>query len=249
MLKGTGKQDHLLRIILAREEGMACWRDDCQRPVFCNVCPERMTPSGVPILNLQRTLSPLASQNPPDPAISISATEQVIVGLGNPGAQYANTPHNVGYEVVDQLAIFLGLTWNQMPQAWTARGLSHGQPVCLVKVQMAMNLTGAGLKRLAETMAFSPERCILVFDDLDLPLGIVKTRLGGSAGGHRGVASVLEAFQSDAFRRVKVGVSPIGTPVNRVEFVLRPWRSKPNNPRTSHHGSPNARHRNDHRLA
>jgi peptidyl-tRNA hydrolase len=85
---------------------------------------------------------------------------------------------------------------------------------------MAMNLTGAGLKRLSDSMSFGPEQCILLHDDLDLPLGSVRTRLSGGAGGHRGVASILEAFQTDGFRRVKVGVGQTGVKVNRVEYVL-----------------------------
>ena len=69
-----------------------------------------------------------------------------------------------------------------------------------------MNLTGQTLKRLSETMKFSVAQCILVFDDIDLPIGKVRTRMSGSSGGHRGVASILEAFQSDRFRRIKIGV-------------------------------------------
>ncbi|MBL0209224.1 MAG: aminoacyl-tRNA hydrolase [Propionivibrio sp.] len=83
-----------------------------------------------------------------------------------------------------------------------------------------MNHTGAGLKRLAESLAFDPRQCILVFDDLDLPLGAVKTRIKGSAGGHRGVASILEAFQTDAFRRVKIGVGHASAKLDRVKYVL-----------------------------
>jgi UDP-N-acetylmuramoyl-tripeptide--D-alanyl-D-alanine ligase len=216
LLKGTNKQDHLLRILLAHAQGVACWRDDCERQIFCNECPERMKPSGAPLLNRQKEASPFAPG-------AVDAHEQVIVGLGNPGAPYTNTPHNVGYKVVDQLATSLGLTWNESPGAWTARGSTKGRLVCLVKIQSVMNLSGAGLKHLAEAMGFSPEQCILVFDDLDLPLGTVRTRQDGSAGGHRGVASILEAFQTDAFRRVKVGVAPATATVNRLEYVLRPF--------------------------
>ena len=83
-----------------------------------------------------------------------------------------------------------------------------------------MNATGAGLKQLSKSMAFSPENCILICDDLDLPLGAVKPRLRGGAGGHRGVASILEAFQTDAIRRVKIGVGKAGEKLDRVSYVL-----------------------------
>ncbi|MBK7564629.1 MAG: aminoacyl-tRNA hydrolase [Propionivibrio sp.] len=108
----------------------------------------------------------------------------------------------------------LGIT----PEAWCTRISQRDR--CLIKIQMAMNLTGTGLKQLSENMAFSPEQCILVFDDLDLPLGTVKTRIKGGAGGHRGVASILEAFQTDAIRRVKVGVGKAGEKLDRVTYVL-----------------------------
>ena len=112
------------------------------------------------------------------------------------------------------------MDWITNPEAWIARGSVNGKCISLVKIQTAMNLTGAGLKQLSESMAFSPEQCILVFDDLDLPLGAVKTRIKGSAGGHRGVASILEAFQTDAFRRVKVGVGHASAKLDRVKYVL-----------------------------
>ena len=223
LLKGTSKQDHLLRIIMARDERIACWRDDCQRVLFCDVCPDRMKPSGAAPLSQQMATSLPPTQDSLTEHTAIDVAEQVIVGLGNPGAQYAGTPHNVGYDVVDQIAASLALTWHKTLEVWIARGSSNGLPLCLVKVQTAMNLTGAGLKRLSERMAFSPEQCVLVFDDLDLPLGSVKMRQSGGAGGHRGVASILEAFQSDAFRRVKVGVAPIGVTINRIEYVLKPF--------------------------
>ena len=220
LLKGTNKQDHLLRIILARSENIACWRDDCARDSFCNECPHRAKPSGSPALQPTKLSTATAAPLPPPGLRAIEADEQVIVGLGNPEARYAGTPHNVGYEVLDRLAASLGLNWEETPEAWIARGSLPGRAICLVKIRLAMNLTGAGLKRLAESLAFDPVQCILVFDDLDLPLGAVKTRIKGSAGGHRGVASILEAFQTDAFRRVKVGVGHASAKLDRVKYVL-----------------------------
>ena len=147
----------------------------------------------------------------------------MIVGLGNPESRYTDTPHNVGHDVVDRLAARLGLTWDMIPDASIARGSSLQGSVCLIKVRTPMNGTGAGLKQLAERLSFSPEQCILVHDDLDLPMGTVRMRLSGGAGGHRGVASILEAFQTDAFRRVKIGVGQPGTKLDRVSYVLTPF--------------------------
>ena len=86
-----------------------------------------------------------------------------------------------------------------------------------------MNCIGPGLKQLSESLSFSPEQCILVHDDLDMPIGAVRARLSGGAGGHRGVASILEAFQTDAFRRVKIGVGQPGAKLDRVSYVLAPF--------------------------
>ena len=89
-----------------------------------------------------------------------------------------------------------------------------------------MNRIGAELKQLSESMSFSPEQCILVHDDLDLPMGTVRMRLSGGAGGHRGMASILEAFQTDAFRRVKIGVGRPGARIDRVAYVLTPFAAE-----------------------
>ena len=220
LLKGTNKQDHLHRIILARSKEIACWRDDCDRNMFCSECSERMKPSGAVLLQQH----PVMAANVPSTAlVTLHDSEQVVVGLGNPAAQYANTPHNIGYAVVDQLAQSFGLEWIAMPGVLFARGGVQGHGICLIKVNANMNLIGAELKKLADGMAFNPAQCILVYDDLDLPLGTVRTRLSGSAGGHRGVASILEAFQTDGFKRVKVGVGQTNSSVSKIEYVLKPF--------------------------
>ena len=220
LLKGTNRQDHLQRIILARSGNVACWREDCDRVSFCNECPDLNKPSGAPLLLKPKITSETTLRIPPSAPRRLETDEQVIVGLGNPEPRYIGTPHNVGYEVVDQMAASLNLAWEATPEAWVARGSSNGRAVCLIKIRMPMNATGAGLKQLSESMAFTPEHCVLVFDDLDLPLGTVRTRLRGSAGGHLGVASILEAFQSDAIRRVKVGVGKAGEKLDRASYVL-----------------------------
>lgn len=225
LLKGTNKQDHLLRIILARSSNVACWRDDCQRYQFCNECPDIGKPSGAPLLRVRGPLSEATSTRSSPSAPTLLPDEQVVVGLGNPEAKYAGSPHNIGYEVVDQLAVAWGLTWTETPDVWIARGFNLERAVCLVKVRMAMNGTGAGLKQLSEDLGFSSGQSILVYDDLALSLGAVRTRLSGGAGGHRGVASVLEAFQTDAFRRVKIGIGRPNAGEQQIDYVLTPWNA------------------------
>lgn len=226
LLKGTNKQDHLSRLVLARQDGVACWRDDCQRHAFCNECPDRYVPTGLPVLMGSTSRTQLESVTGDGGLSPLDARGQVILGLGNPEAQYQGTPHNIGFEVVETLAAAWGLSWDQVPEAWIARGTIQGCPVCLVKLQIAMNLTGAGLLRLSAQIGFTPEQCVVVHDDLDMPIGTVRARLSGGAGGHRGVASVLEAFQTDAFRRVKVGVGHAKAKIDRVAYVLTPLDSE-----------------------
>ncbi len=223
LLKGTNRQDHLQRLILARTGEVACWRDDCRVVSFCDQCDQRMKPTGAPLLLQRQAIPGAVARTESTPLTRVKPGEQVIVGLGNPEAKYAGTPHNIGYELVDQLAITLGLSWSSEPEAWIARGDMEGRPVCLIKVRLAMNATGAGLKRLSTDMGFGPEQCLLVLDDLDLPLGSAKTRQRGGSGGHRGVGSILEAFQTDAFRRIKIGVGQAGVSLKRAEYVLTPF--------------------------
>lgn len=225
LLKGATKQDHLQRIILARSASFLCWRDDCKINIhFCDVCPQRTVASGA-------APTPVAVSTIPEMAISesndtrsVGARQwQMIIGLGNPEAAFAGTPHNVGYRSVEAIAAGLDLTWDSSDAAMIAVGQWKNRDICLVKLKSPMNLSGAALKSVNERYPVDPSNSILVFDDLDLPLGSVRTRLRGSAGGHRGVASILDAFQSDTFRRVKIGVGRPGENVNTSEYVLTPF--------------------------
>jgi UDP-N-acetylmuramoyl-tripeptide--D-alanyl-D-alanine ligase len=131
---------------------------------------------------------------------------QVVVGLGNPGTQYQDTPHNVGQTVLDLLARSLQAEWVRDEQAMIARIESQGRIVYLIKPLTYVNVTGPVLSQLARRLNFAAGQCVLVHDDMDLPLGALRVRMKGGDGGHRGVGSIQRAFGSDAFRRVKIGV-------------------------------------------
>lgn len=148
----------------------------------------------------------------------------VVVGLGNPGAEYRDTRHNVGQRVLDYLArrVF-GIPWRRDGPMVRACGRWGGESVTLVKPLTFMNVCGPVVAEALRRHHAGPEDLILVYDDLDLPLGTVRVRLRGSHGGHRGVRSVIETLGTQAFRRVKVG---IGRPVHKedvVEYVLTPF--------------------------
>lgn len=225
LIKGTNKQDHLSRIIHARTDDVACWRDECQLDRFCRECPSRMVPSGI----ARATASPAQALAVPTMQANaaslqpLAPDEYLIVGLGNADTRYQDTPHNIGFDVVDRLAARLGCQWQELPSAWVAHGTHAGRPLRLVKLRTTMNETGARLKQYAGQLALAPARCIVVFDDVALPLGTVRTRLRGGAGGHRGVVSILEAFQTDEFARVKVGVGPATAAPSLIDYVLKPF--------------------------
>ena len=137
---------------------------------------------------------------------------QAIVGLGNPGSEYRDTRHNVGQRVVDALARTLGARFAREGGHHVAHARWQGETVHLLKPQSFMNVCGPAVARLSRKLHLGPADLIVVFDDLDLPLGAVRVRMRGSAGGHNGVRSIIAALGTDAFRRVKVGIGRPGRP-------------------------------------
>jgi UDP-N-acetylmuramoyl-tripeptide--D-alanyl-D-alanine ligase len=131
---------------------------------------------------------------------------QAVVGLGNPGAQYRDTPHNVGQTTLDFLARSLRAEWVREEQVMLARIELQGRIVYLIKPLTYVNVTGPMLSQLARRLNFAVDQCVLVHDDMDLPLGALRVRMKGGDGGHRGVRSIQRVFGSDALRRVKIGV-------------------------------------------
>lgn len=221
LLKGSSKEDHLVRIILALAGEIGCWRVDCKRTLFCTACPDIARQSRPASASVPAVLTVPFSDESRSQYPAIFPDTQIVIGLGNPNPIYAETPHNIGHKVVDKLAENLQLYWIETPEAWLAYDKSRRESVCLVKVKQPMNLTGHGLKKLTDYMQFSPQQCIMVFDDVALPLGTVRTKMSGSAGGHRGVASILEMFQTDKIRRVKVGVNQANSGLEKIEYLLR----------------------------
>jgi PTH1 family peptidyl-tRNA hydrolase len=149
----------------------------------------------------------------------------LIVGLGNPGPEYADTYHNVGFRVVERLAERFGTRVGiscgpALISNRVAVGGSAGQEAILVLPQTFMNLSGSVLPKLFERFETSPEKLLTVYDDIALPLGKLRIRQKGSAGGHNGVKSLISSCGSDAFLRVRVGILP-ERPIERLhDFVL-----------------------------
>ena len=133
---------------------------------------------------------------------------KVVVGLGNPGAQYANTPHSVGFEAVDAVAAEIGAVWEEKRpfKCLMARGVFAGLPVMLVKPQTFMNLSGDSVAPVVKYHNCTAADLLVVQDDIDLPVGRLRIRVNGSCGGHNGVRSVIERLGTPAFARLKIGV-------------------------------------------
>ncbi|HET8577948.1 MAG TPA: aminoacyl-tRNA hydrolase [Methylomirabilota bacterium] len=152
---------------------------------------------------------------------------QAIVGLGNPGPEYRDTRHNVGQRVVEALARRLRARFAREVGHAIARGRWRGDTVYLVKPQAFMNVSGPAVARISRRLRLGPADLIIVFDDLDLPLGKVRVRMKGSAGGHNGVRSIIESLGTEELRRVKVGIGrPVAPGEKRervVDHVLSPF--------------------------
>lgn len=131
----------------------------------------------------------------------------MIVGLGNPGREYARTRHNVGFDVIDVLSDKLNAQVNRsMMHGLVGDGFVGGEKVMLVKPQTFMNLSGQCVSELVSFYKVPMERLLLIYDDIDLPLGKVRLRLSGSAGTHNGMRSVIGLLGRQDFPRLRVGV-------------------------------------------
>lgn len=150
---------------------------------------------------------------------------KLIVGLGNPGRAYASNRHNIGFRCVDFLSRrhSIPLKKNEC-RAQTGSGEIAGIPVLLAKPKTFVNLSGEAVRRLVQKHSVALEDIIVVHDDLDLPLGRLRIRRGGSSGGHKGIASIISAIGSKDFCRIKVGIGrplgPDGTPTTDEKVIV-----------------------------
>lgn len=156
-----------------------------------------------------------------------SPPDRLIVGLGNPGPEYAVHRHNIGFRVVERLAERAGAEWfdDRGLEARLARVEIGGLGVCLMEPQTFMNRSGQSVERAcARWQGLAPaEHVCVVYDDLDLPTGRLRVRRGGGAGGHRGMASVLDELGTRAIPRLRFGVGHPGQSQAVIDWVLGPF--------------------------
>ena len=141
---------------------------------------------------------------------------RLIVGLGNPGREYADTRHNVGFNVIDRLATRERAEWRH-ERRWQA-GVSRAGAVWLCKPLTYMNLSGQAVRAVADFHKITPGETLIVLDDFALPLGRLRLRASGSSGGHNGLQSVIEHFGTQAVPRLRIGIGSAGG--DTVDHVL-----------------------------
>jgi len=155
--------------------------------------------------------------------------EFLIVGLGNPGEEYSNTPHNLGFMVVDRLAESHGIRVTRKENlSKVGLGTVHAKKIALAKPQTFMNLSGPAVKGLLERYGLEPGRLIMVYDELDVPWGELRIKPKGSAAGHNGMKSVIGSLGTSVITRIRLGIRPVSNPGHPIAdgatFVLAPFR-------------------------
>ena len=151
-----------------------------------------------------------------------SGVSWLLVGLGNPGSKYESTRHNMGFLAVDGLARRKGFRFNKLRfRAWTAEWMVNGEKVLVMKPQTYMNLSGESVGEAARFYKIPADHVVVISDDISLPVGKLRIRTGGSAGGHNGLKNIIQHLGTDQFPRIKVGVgSPRPGEHDMVDWVM-----------------------------
>lgn len=146
--------------------------------------------------------------------------------MGNPGIEYQFTPHNIGFLAVDRIAEQCGVMIdNRHCKALTARTRIGNDEVLLAKPETYMNLSGMSLLELVRKYEADPQRDMLViYDELDLPLGMIRIRARGSSAGHNGMQSIINALQTEEIARIRIGVAPDDPKKGGAKYILAPFR-------------------------
>jgi peptidyl-tRNA hydrolase, PTH1 family len=151
-----------------------------------------------------------------------------FVGLGNPGAQYERTRHNVGFMALDRMAAECGIAWkfSDKCKALVGEGNAQGTKVMLIKPQTYMNLSGESVRGFMNFYKASLEDMVVLYDDLDTPYGQIRLRYQGSAGGHNGIKSIIAHTGTQTFNRIRIGISRPAPGYDIANYVLSDFRKE-----------------------
>ena len=149
-------------------------------------------------------------------------TPRLIVGLGNPEPKYDHTRHNVGFAVLDQVAITIMQEWQHHRRfhGWFTEGILARQKIYLLKPKTYMNRSGQAVRAVMDWYKLDPTEILVIYDDMDLPLGRLRLRQQGSAGGHNGMKSIIGHLGSQQFPRLRIGIGKSGGQDQTVSHVL-----------------------------
>ncbi len=150
----------------------------------------------------------------------------LIVGLGNPGAEYDDTRHNVGFEVLDRLAIRQGEKWEDVRYGWICKFKHKGRTFILLKPNTYMNLSGKAIQYWLQKEKIKQDKLLVVLDDLNLDLGRMKLRAKGSDGGHNGLKNIQQVLGNQQYARLRMGIGDDFKKGKQVNFVLGKWTDK-----------------------
>jgi PTH1 family peptidyl-tRNA hydrolase len=148
----------------------------------------------------------------------------LIIGLGNPGSKYAGTRHNIGFEVIDRLTDSMSVKLTPGKGHFhTGKGNHAGRSIYLIKPTTYMNNSGDAVKQALNWYKEDVGNCLICYDDLDLEIGTIRLRPGGSAGGHNGIKDIIQKLGTNAFPRLRIGIGNDFPRGQQVRYVLSPF--------------------------
>ena len=221
LLKGSNKADHLVRLMYNTQNPVSCWASRCGIQDFCGDCPRLFKPaSSTPRNNAADERQPAAV---PMPLTGRPSIQKVVIGLGNSGPEYDNTPHNAGYVVLDRMAEKNNGSWVSHPEGLVCELEIAGNTVSLLKPAAKINNSGPPTRQFLDRVNGAISNCIVVHDEMDLALGQVKFKHGGTDAGHRGLKSLIATLGTSEFKRLRIGVRRSeGAKITKAT-VLRPF--------------------------
>lgn len=217
LLKGSNHADHLIRLMLARRRDVSCWVRNCGLNRFCDVCPQLdrvPSMSLAPKVPLTGGLRASSEGVENDMRLQFNADANpvwLILGMGNWGEKYDETPHNVGFRFLDYFAETVDAKWLPASEGVVCGMKVGGKEVLLFKPAAPTNACGPVIEEFFRRYGLTSERVLVIHDDADLPLGRVRIKRSGSDGGHKGLRSVFAALKPDGVMpRIRIGVRKEG---------------------------------------
>jgi len=151
---------------------------------------------------------------------------RIIIGLGNPGATYEGTRHNIGFEVVETIAGHVGATWKTKGQSQIAEDRWRGRKLLLAAPETYMNRSGLAVEELIRKHRVTPQDILVIVDDIHLDTGVIRIRQKGGTGGHNGLDDIIDWLDTDAFPRMRIGVGNDFGQGRQAEYVLEPFTAE-----------------------